>query len=84
MNLKEAIEHSYEVSKDENVCESCRQDHLQLAHWLEELQDYRELRRLQISFGERYLTPEENQRKLEMYREMSNKVAGYEFVIEED
>lgn len=52
MNLKEAIEHCYEVSKDEDACESCRQDHLQLAHWLEELQDYRELRRLQISFGD--------------------------------
>lgn len=84
MNLNEAIEHCYEVSKDDSACEACRQDHLQLAHWLEELRDFRELHSLQANLGERYLTAEENQRKLEMYREMSSKVDGYEFLIEED
>ncbi len=84
MTIKEAIVYCYEVSNDICACDECRKDHLQLAHWLEELLDYRKLYEFQDSFGERYLTPEENKRKLEMYREMSSKVAGYEFVIEED
>lgn len=58
MTIKEAIVYCYEVSNDICACDECRKDHLQLAHWLEELLDYRKLYEFQDSFGERYLTPE--------------------------
>lgn len=40
MTLKEAIYHAREVAKDA-TCEECAQDHLQLAKWLEELEERR-------------------------------------------
>lgn len=52
MTIKEAIVYCYEVSNDICACDECRKDHLQLAHWLEELLDYRKLYEFQDSFGE--------------------------------
>ena len=43
MELQEAIEHAREVTTRENVCESCREEHGQLADWLEELKSIREI-----------------------------------------
>ena len=52
MTIKEAIVYCYEVSNDICACDECRKDHLQLAHWLEELLDYRKLYEFQDSFGD--------------------------------
>lgn len=49
MTLDEAIKHSYEQSVSAS-CFSCRQEHLQLARWLEELKEYR--RRQTMAFKE--------------------------------
>ena len=35
--IEEAISHAREISKRDTVCEECRQEHAQLADWLEEL-----------------------------------------------
>ena len=43
MELQEAIDHAREVTTRENVCESCRGEHGQLADWLEELKSIREI-----------------------------------------
>lgn len=43
MKIEEAIKHCYDVANDSKQCEECRGNHLQLAHWLEELVDLREL-----------------------------------------
>lgn len=43
MELQEAIDHAREVTTRENVCESCREEHGQLADWLEELKSIREI-----------------------------------------
>lgn len=37
MEIYEAINHARGVSNKENICEKCRNDHAQLADWLEEL-----------------------------------------------
>ena len=37
MAIEEAISHARETSKRDTVCEECRQEHAQLADWLEEL-----------------------------------------------
>lgn len=42
MNLDEAIIHAKELSEDQSVCEDCREEHKQLAEWLEELKQYKE------------------------------------------
>jgi len=44
MTLDEAINHCKSVAKKETRCGngSCRMEHLQLAHWLEELRERRE------------------------------------------
>lgn len=42
MSLDEAIEHCYEVSEKIKCNDKCKGDHIQLAHWLEELKEYRE------------------------------------------
>lgn len=39
MTLDEAIAHCYAVA---GGCDACAAEHLQLAHWLEELKEYRE------------------------------------------
>ena len=42
MTIKEAIAHCYYVANGKyNPCDECRQDHLQLAKWLEELRTLR-------------------------------------------
>lgn len=41
MNLDEAIIHAKELSESQSVCEDCREEHKQLATWLEELKQYR-------------------------------------------
>lgn len=41
MTLQEAIEHAREVS--ENECEECKQEHEQLAEWLEELKNIKDI-----------------------------------------
>lgn len=41
MMLEEAIKHCYEVLDIEDMCEECKQEHLQLAKWLEELKQRR-------------------------------------------
>ena len=43
MELQEAIDHAREVTTRENVCASCREEHGQLADWLEELKSIREI-----------------------------------------
>ena len=40
--LDEAIVHAKELSESQSVCEDCREEHKQLAEWLEELKQYRE------------------------------------------
>ena len=42
MTLDEAIVHAKELSEDQSVCEDCREEHKQLAEWLEELKQYKE------------------------------------------
>lgn len=37
MTLNEAIAHAKELSESQLVCENCREEHKQLAEWLEEL-----------------------------------------------
>ena len=42
MTLEEAIEQLDElISNDEFSCEECKQEHIQLRLWLEELKEYR-------------------------------------------
>ena len=43
MTLDEAIEHAKKKASDESVCEECRNDHSQLAGWLEELKEAKSL-----------------------------------------
>jgi uncharacterized coiled-coil DUF342 family protein len=43
MKIEEAIEHCYEIAKDNEQCKECKNSHLQLARWLEELVDLRKL-----------------------------------------
>lgn len=42
MTLDEAIAHAKELSESQSVCEDCREEHKQLAEWLEELKQYKE------------------------------------------
>ena len=42
MTLDEAIVHSKELFENQSVCEVCREEHKQLAEWLEELKQYKE------------------------------------------
>lgn len=42
MTLDEAIVHAKELSEDQSVCKDCREEHKQLATWLEELKQYKE------------------------------------------
>ena len=42
MNLDEAIIHAKELSENQSICKDCREEHKQLAAWLEELKQYRE------------------------------------------
>ena len=41
MTLDEAIVHAKELSENQSVCEDCREEHKQLAEWLEELKEYK-------------------------------------------
>lgn len=41
MTLDEAIEHALEKSKDNNLCEECKDNHEQLYLWLSELKEYK-------------------------------------------
>lgn len=41
MTLDEAIIHAKELSENQSVCENCREEHKQLAKWLEELKKYK-------------------------------------------
>ena len=42
MTIEEAIAHCYDVANGKyNQCDECRQEHLQLAKWLEELRTLR-------------------------------------------
>ena len=42
MTIEEAISHCYDVANGkDNQCDECRQEHLQLAKWLEELRTLR-------------------------------------------
>lgn len=42
MTLEEAIKHCHEVfNKRSDMCQECRDEHLQLAKWLEELKDFK-------------------------------------------
>lgn len=43
MKIEEAIQHCYDVAKSDGQCAECKDSHLQLAHWLEELVDLRKL-----------------------------------------
>jgi hypothetical protein len=42
MRLIDAINHAREVSESQYACEGCKQEHKQLAEWLEELKELRE------------------------------------------
>lgn len=41
MTLENAIVHCREKAADDTICEKCREEHAQLAIWLEELKDRR-------------------------------------------
>lgn len=41
MTLYEAIVHAKELSESQSLCEDCREEHKQLAEWLEELKQYK-------------------------------------------
>lgn len=76
MNLDEAIDHSKELSEDQSVCEDCREEHKQLAEWLEELKQYKEekhaKRELKLFSVEVALTPDvEDNAQLETHIEGS-------------
>lgn len=43
MTLDEAIAHVKEVFENQYVCEDCREEHKQLAEWLEQLRDYKSI-----------------------------------------
>lgn len=43
MTLDEAIVHAKLLSEDQSVCENCREEHKQLAAWLEELNEYKSI-----------------------------------------
>lgn len=43
MTLDEAIAHAKEVFENQYVCEDCREEHKQLAEWLEQLRDYKNI-----------------------------------------
>lgn len=45
MTIEEAIVHCREKATDENACKQCRDEHAQLASWLEELKELRKERR---------------------------------------
>lgn len=42
MTLDDAIIHAKELSDNQSVCKECREEHKQLAAWLEELKQYKE------------------------------------------
>ena len=42
MTIKEAVKHCYEVLERNDLCEECKKEHLQLAHWLERLEKLEE------------------------------------------
>lgn len=42
MTLDEAIIHAKELSEDQSICKDCREEHEQLATWLEELKQYKD------------------------------------------
>lgn len=42
MTLDEAIKHSLEVANNEDTCEECREQCIQLAEWLMELKEYKQ------------------------------------------
>lgn len=42
MTLEEAIFHCEEKSKDDSICDECKEEHKQLKNWLEELREYRQ------------------------------------------
>lgn len=43
MKLEEAIKHCYKVLERDDLCYECKQEHLQLAKWLEKLQQLEDL-----------------------------------------
>ena len=43
MTLDEAIIHAKELSTSQSVCKECREEHKQLAAWLDELKQYKEI-----------------------------------------
>lgn len=43
MTLDEAIAHAKELSENKSVCKDCREEHKQLAKWLEELREYKSI-----------------------------------------
>ncbi|WP_462349225.1 hypothetical protein [Holdemanella biformis] len=43
MTLDEAIAHAKELSENQSMCEDCREEHKQLAEWLEQLRDYKNI-----------------------------------------
>ncbi len=47
MTLEEAINHCYEVLDRVDMCDECKEEHKQLAKWLEELKENREKLNLQ-------------------------------------
>lgn len=42
MTLDEAIIHAKELAENQSICKDCREEHKQLAEWLEELKQYKE------------------------------------------
>lgn len=43
MTLDEAIAHAKELSESQSVCVDCREEHKQLAEWLEQLRGYKNI-----------------------------------------
>jgi hypothetical protein len=63
MDISEAIKHAREVAESRtDLCEDCRNEHLQLANWLTELQEYRsKIEQGTLVDTEAYFIVEENQ-----------------------
>lgn len=55
MTLDAAIIHAKELSESQLVCEDCREEYKQLAEWLEQLRDYKNIFEEEHPFNDNFL-----------------------------
>lgn len=82
MELNQAIEHAKKVATRKNVCSECRDEHMQLAKWLEELVKLRsEIKQLNLEIEDRERHSIEQHSEIHEYRdklrEAMKKLAAY-------